>query len=761
MNLAQEGGALRQLITVIDELRDVGLSQYISLPRIAAIGTQSSGKSSVIESIVGMDFLPRGGGVVTRRPLELRLVHLNSQEHKGEVAWAVFEKLGTKKFTDFNEVRLEIERQTDEVAGKNKGIVNDPILLTVYATGAPDLTLIDLPGITRVAVAGSDQTQDIEKATRDMTMHYVGDPRTIILAVLPANQDMSVSDALQIGRLVDPQGLRTIGVVTKIDIMDQGTDAVKMLRGEDIPLRMGYVGVKMRTQQDILDNKPVKKQLEDEKTWFESHKTYSKLPPGSVGLPVLTDKLTTILFKHIRRFLPEIKNEINERRRSVQDRLDELGSGVPVSDVERNQVVWTLITDYCEMFKNTISGKYDRKLQRYLKNLPSANAEQMKSGGATIRGIHQDFLIDLTGDISQDMSDEDIDRAIRMHEGDSLPGFPSPDTFEFLALPYLQQISIPSVECVHNVASALDLLAQRMSQAVFRRFPGLAEVALEMTQNIIQREKEFAKVIVEQQVAAHTGYLFTNDDDYLTKHGSMEPMYKGGNKAPPPQQPEAPKEPGVFEKTSASVRDGASGAYKGAQNMAGISKTDQARRQARYSGPFVAEIRKRLDCYFHITIKAVRDSVPQAIGQYLIRAVQDKLQYELLNELNQKERAEALLGEPPHIMEERRALASQLEVLVKAINVLTRDPALASLAFEAELDDEPAPAPAPAQQTRAAPAPTPAPAPAAPQRAPAAAAAAPPPAGGNSAAQLFGGGAAPKAGGGLFGEPKPKNSLFD
>merc|ERR1719377_258699 len=110
---------LRQLITLVDELRDVGLQHYISLPRIAAIGTQSSGKSSLIESIVGLDFLPRGGGVVTRRPLELRLVHLNSQEYAEDVAWAVFDKAPQKKIHDFSGVRRTIERMTDEVAGAN------------------------------------------------------------------------------------------------------------------------------------------------------------------------------------------------------------------------------------------------------------------------------------------------------------------------------------------------------------------------------------------------------------------------------------------------------------------------------------------------------------------------------------------------------------------------------------------------------------------------------------------------------------------
>merc|ERR1719356_2297195 len=167
--------------------------------------------------------------------------------------------------------------------------------------------------------------------------------------------------------------------------------------------------------------------------------------------------------------------------------------------------------------------------------------------------------------ITAEMDDAAIDSAIRMHEGDSLPGFPSPDTFEFLALPHLQKIAIPSVECVHNVSAALDLLAQRMAQAVFRRFPKLAEVALEMTQNIIQREKDNARVIVEQQVASYTGYLFTNDPDYLTSHGSMEPMYKEKQAAPAPE--EEKKEPGQVERMAQQVKDGGKAAYQGVSGL--------------------------------------------------------------------------------------------------------------------------------------------------------------------------------------------------
>lgn len=109
---------LRKLITVIDELRDVGVSDYIQLPRICVLGTQSAGKSSLLENIVGLDFLPRGEGVVTRRPLELRLVHTFEQ---GGKPWGVFDVMKDKKFYNFDEVRDAINAITDKDAGTKKG----------------------------------------------------------------------------------------------------------------------------------------------------------------------------------------------------------------------------------------------------------------------------------------------------------------------------------------------------------------------------------------------------------------------------------------------------------------------------------------------------------------------------------------------------------------------------------------------------------------------------------------------------------------
>mmetsp|Transcript_140827 Transcript_140827/g.262802 ORF Transcript_140827/g.262802 Transcript_140827/m.262802 type:complete len:481 (-) Transcript_140827:61-1503(-) len=333
------------------------------------------------------------------------------------------------------------------------------------------------------------------------------------------------------------------------------------------------------------------------------------------------------------------------------------------------------------MFKNTIRGSYDRKLQRYLASAPAGSV--VEGGGAKVRAIMNEFLVEFVEkSITYDMDDEDIERAIRMHEGDSLPGFPSPDTFEFLALPHLQKITVPSTECVSTVSATLDAIATRIGQVVLRRFPKLSEVVLEMTQNIIQRERDSTRFIVEQQVACHTGYLFTNDPDYLGAHGSMEKMYGPDDKMAQRAYDEDPAEPGRLEKAGQQFKEASKAGYDKMTTMMG----GQQNRKRSYNSPMVKEIRRRLDAYFDVMIRSVRDMVPKAIGFYLVRSVVDKLQFELLNSLNSSEKIDELLGEPPHILEERKQLNAQRIVLQKAHGVITRDPTLATAAFEAEME---------------------------------------------------------------------------
>jgi vacuolar protein sorting-associated protein 1 len=131
--------------------------------------------------------------------------------------WGEFLHLPGQKFYDFNKIRDEIVRDTEAKTGRNAGISPLPINLRIYSPNVLTLTLVDLPGLTKVPVG--DQPRDIEKQIRDMLMKYISRPSCIILAVTPANTDLANSDGLKLAREVDPEGQRTIGVLTKIDLM--------------------------------------------------------------------------------------------------------------------------------------------------------------------------------------------------------------------------------------------------------------------------------------------------------------------------------------------------------------------------------------------------------------------------------------------------------------------------------------------------------------------------------------------------------------
>nr|XP_021405250.1 dynamin-2 [Lonchura striata domestica] len=241
------------------------------------------------------DFLPRGSGIVTRRPLILQLIFSKTE-------YAEFLHCKSKKFTDFDEVRQEIEAETDRLTGTNKGISPVPINLRVYSPHVLNLTLIDLPGITKVPVG--DQPQDIEFQIRDMILQFISRESSLILAVTPANMDLANSDALKMAKEVDPQGLRTIGVITKLDLMDEGTDARDVLENKLLPLRRGYIGVVNRSQKDIDGKKDIRAALAAERKFFLSHPAYRHMAER-MGTP------------HLQRVLNQMEFDEKDLRREI------------------------------------------------------------------------------------------------------------------------------------------------------------------------------------------------------------------------------------------------------------------------------------------------------------------------------------------------------------------------------------------------------------------------------------------------------------
>ncbi|KAG1765289.1 P-loop containing nucleoside triphosphate hydrolase protein [Suillus placidus] len=288
------------LINLINRLQDTfrNLSEFTTeMMQLGFVGSQSTGKSSVLENVVG---LPRGQGIVTRHPLVLQLIHTPSPNPAAPTytEWGQFLHID-KRFTDFYEIRKETEQETFRFAGQNKGISKLPISLKIYSPDVLDLTLVDLPGLTKIPVG--DQPSDIERQIHGLVVDFLT-VFSVILAVSAANVDLANSDTLKLARSVDPQGRRMIGVLSKLDLVDTGTNALDILTGRVYPLKLGFISVVNWSQQDINSEKSLPDALDSEAEFFRSHAAHRNIAHKN-GTKYLARTLNQVLMNHIRHYL--------------------------------------------------------------------------------------------------------------------------------------------------------------------------------------------------------------------------------------------------------------------------------------------------------------------------------------------------------------------------------------------------------------------------------------------------------------------------
>lgn len=274
-------------------LNQVGQSGSLTLPSIVVIGSQSSGKSSVLEAVVGHEFLPKGTNMVTRRPIELTLV--NTPDAKAE--YGEFPALGLGKITDFSQIQRTLT-DLNLAVPTEQCVTDEPIQLSIYSPNVPDLSMIDLPGY--IQVSGRDQPVELKQKISDLCDKYI-QPPNVILAISAADVDLANSTALRASRRVDPRGERTIGVVTKMDLVDPGRGA-DILSDKKYPLRLGYVGVVCRIPQTAtgLFSRPggniTSALTKNENAYFSSHPLeFGSGSDLSVGTTTLKKKLMHVL----------------------------------------------------------------------------------------------------------------------------------------------------------------------------------------------------------------------------------------------------------------------------------------------------------------------------------------------------------------------------------------------------------------------------------------------------------------------------------
>ena len=381
-----------------------------------------------------------------------------------------------------------------------QGISNKPINLKIFSPHVLNLTLVDLPGLTKVAVG--DQPEDIEHQIEEMLYAYIVRDNTIILAVTPANQDLANSDALKLARKVDPRGDRTIGVITKLDLMDEGTDALEILENKFLPLKKGYIGVVNRSQKDIDNKKELPLALEAERKFFLSS-PYKKLG-DKIGTKYLQQVLNKELSKHIKSKLPEIRSEIVRKSKQVEEDLKEMGYREEETE-DPSRLIYRALQSFTDQFHSIVDG-----------NGEDVNISKVTGGALINRAFYHDFSSYFNDSFSKaDTLEREIGLAISHLHGFRTALFVPEQAFDKIVQILMDQYKSPLVSCVSHIRRLLnDIIEDSLISLL--KYPELKKQVL----SLVTRELDSNESRTNQQLVTHIeaqkSFMNTKHPDFLS-----------------------------------------------------------------------------------------------------------------------------------------------------------------------------------------------------------------------------------------------------
>ncbi|XP_067235657.1 interferon-induced GTP-binding protein Mx2-like [Chanodichthys erythropterus] len=488
--------SVRPYIDLIDNLRSVGIQKDVPLPHIAVIGDQSSGKSSVLEAISGVA-LPRGSGIVTRCPLELRLKKVTVG-----VSWKAVLSYGDKKteFVDSSLVGNYIEAAQNELAGKGVGICDELITLEVMSPDVCDVTLIDLPGIARVPVKG--QPEDIGIQIKSLITKFIQMPETINMVVVPCNTDIATTEALKMAQEVDPEGKRTIAILTKPDLIDKGTERniLDIVHNKVIPLRKGYIMVKCRGQQQINENISLEEAAQMERDFFQNHDHFRcLLSEEKATVKYLASKLTQHLVDHIKKSLPQLNEQIKKQQCDLRNELKECEAGPPQDPKGAKKFLIEILTSFNDQIKSLSLGELIIKRNLFLQ----------------LRAKYKEWNDHLndTKKTFNDLTEEKIAHK-EEYRGRELPGFSNYKIFEDVLQKHVATLQKPAIDLLDTIKGIIIEQFTDVVNQCFQKYPVLLDITMDKIYNLQSNQQEKAEQRISEQFEMEN-MVYTQDPIHL------------------------------------------------------------------------------------------------------------------------------------------------------------------------------------------------------------------------------------------------------
>ncbi|XP_062096740.1 dynamin-related protein 4C-like [Humulus lupulus] len=618
---------IRPLLDDIDRLRNLGVViEGIELPTIVVIGDQSSGKSSVLDSLARIS-LPRREGICTRLPLVLRF-----QNHTSSVPEFRLEHNKSKKSVDIEEHITSgmIDGATEIFAGDGKGISKFPFTITVKKKEVSDLTMVDLPGISSVPVHG--QPANIYDQIKDIIMEYVQSENSIILNVLSATVDFPTSESVQISQSVDRDGERTLAVITKCDMAPQGF--LEKVADDEINTGLGYVCVRTRVGGESYEEARF-----EESKLFQTHPELSKIHKSIVGIPALAQKIMQIQANIILRNLPDIKDinyglnkdlaEFDKLPMAIHSVAEAMGAFMKIMGVVKVSLGKILLRGEYDDYRN------EKKMHckaRLVEMLNSFSDELMNSRESDLT---RDFLMD---EIRHLTEVKDI----------SLPKFLPGTDFLALLQEKVEGVSIVPIKFVRKLWDYIEEPVMTVFKSHFEDYHKLQLSTKKAGLNLIEKMKERSTRWVMEAVEMEKLTDYTCNPEFESEWNKL-----------------------MAQKDSFMANT----KYHNAINIEGLGMVEVGNNAKKFPHLLhhAYDLRMRMVAYWKIVVRRLVDNMALHIRLSVHKFVNEEFEKEIVSELmgaHNENRMKTLMEESPYVATKRLKLVARVKKLTESKEIL-------------------------------------------------------------------------------------------
>jgi interferon-induced GTP-binding protein Mx len=357
----------------------------------------------------------------------------------------------------------------------------------------------------------NSQDKNAVAEVRELVQSYMVQARTIILVVVPSTQDVATVEALEWAAQYDPTGERTIGCMTKPDLIDPGAEAetIAVLTNRRKPLKLGYVMLRNRNQREVSECVANAEAIRREAAFFEASPAFSQVDRSLLGVEKLTAKLTSVLVSRIYSALPSMRNEIIRKLERTTAELAELGTGAGSTEGEASLTLVRVVFEYHGLLQDACQGRYVDK------RLWSAKARLCTRA----QGLYDAFKSEVTA-ARPDFDNEVVAQVateIRDSRGRELPGFLNPRIFESRVARFVEDWRPASARLITALRKMVVEVTSELATAIAPEFPNLRSRVRELAGDSVRQLEDDGRGEVASVFARETEGVFTMNEQFLTE----------------------------------------------------------------------------------------------------------------------------------------------------------------------------------------------------------------------------------------------------